>query len=160
MYECVTDGVWGNIIGSHEVGWGQIPVMGCNSVMHCPVTASTTSLTKQDCPDNLPLPGPVMVHDIRDINAHVCRDCTDTRNSCGDIHKRTSLISRSPPALWSCLSFSADRDTWDADVHCESSRCVMSHVFLCPRSELQNMPPSGIVTHCVMKSEAGAWREA
>ena len=128
-------------------------MMGCSSVMHCPVTASTTSLTKQDGPDNLPLPGPVMVHDSRDINAHMCRD---TYSSCGDIHKRTSHIPCSPPSLWSWPSFSADRDTWDADVHCESSHSVMSHAFPYPRSEFQNMPPSGIVTHCVMKSVAGA----
>lgn len=107
MCECVTDGVWGNIIGWHKVGWDRFlwwdVAVWCIALWLLPPPRSE----KQDGPDNLPLP--VMVHDIRDINVHMCRD---TYNSCGDIHKRTSH----PPSLWSCPSFSADRDTWDADV--------------------------------------------
>lgn len=52
------------------------------------------------------------------------------------------------------LSFSADWNTWDADIRCESWQCLMSQILCGLCSEVLNMLPSGIVTHCMMKSEA------
>lgn len=165
MDMCVMDGVWGNIIWTRKVGRDKVLWW---DVMHYLWRLQPPRSQKQDCPDNLPLPDTVTVHKIREI-MHACAKTalteTHTHNSCGDTHMKTSHCecthtSCSHPPLSSCLSFSADRGSRDADIHCESWHCLMSQVLRCLCSEVLNMLPSGVVIHCMMKSEAGVWGKA
>lgn len=152
MCECVTDGVWGNIIGWHKVGWDRFlwwdVAVWCIALWLLPPPRSQnkTALIIYHC----------QVQSWYTTSEILMYTCAETHTIHVEIYTRGHrTLPLCGPAPLSVLTETLGMLTFN----CESSHCVMSHVFPCPRSELQNMPPSGIVAHCVMKSEAGAWRE-
>lgn len=89
------------------------------------------------------------------VTHHMCDERAHTRTE--TIHTRTPRYERRHSLSPSpSPSSSAGWNTRDADIRCESRRCLMSQALGGPRSEVLNMLPSGVVTHRMMKSVAHA----